>query len=356
MKKSMTLSLRGWIPRLALIGLLAGVVLTSAIPGTRSGAAERPLAFRDVAVFDGLKLIPQSTVVVEGGKIAAVGTRIAIPRNAEVIDGKGLTLLPGFIDSHVHAFSQGELRRSLMFGVTTVMDMMTTPEFMRAIKARQAATGTPDWADLFSSGSAATAPGGHGTEYGGTTPTLTKLEEAAPFVSARIAEGSDYIKIMSGFGNGKNLLDRPVIAAVAAEARKQGRLSIVHIDTQAYARQAVEDGVNGLAHCFADVPPEQDFIDLMKAKRAFVIPTLSVMSNLADAKMADLIHDQRLLPYLSPDLLAALSVERKVMKSKRLSFAVVEESVRRMSKAGIPILVGTDSSNPGTAHGLTIHS
>ncbi len=354
MKESKTLSLRRWIPRLGLIGLLAGVVLASAIPGTRSGAAGRPLVFKDVAVFDGQKYIPQSTVIIEGSKITAVGTKIAVPGNAEVIDGKGLTLLPGFIDSHVHAFSQGELRRSLMFGVTTVMDMMTTPLFMKAIKTRQAATGTPGWSDLFSSGSAATAPGGHGTEYGGTTPTLTKVEEAPAFVAQRKAEGSDYIKIMSG--PAKNLLSPEVIAAVAAEARKQGLLSVVHTDSQSFARHAIEAGANGLAHGFGDVPPEQDFIDLMKSKRAFVIPTLSVMSNLADAKVADLVHDPRLLPYLSPDLLVALSAPRQIMKGKRLSFATVEETVRRLYGAGIPILVGTDSSNPGTAHGLTIHS
>ncbi len=344
------------ITRFALIGIMAGAILSIAIAGTRAADRERPVVFKDVAVFDGLKLIPKSTVVIQGTKIAAVGTKIAVPKGAEIIDGQGLTLLPGFIDSHVHAFSQGELQRSLMFGVTTVMDMMTTAVFMKAIKKRQAANGTPDMADLFSAGAAATAPGGHGTEYGGTTPTLTKVEEAAAFVADRKAEGVDYIKIMSGFGDGKHLLGRAVIAAVASEAKKQGLLSVVHLESQSYAREAVEDGVNGLAHCIADVPPEQDFIDLMKAKHAFVIPTLSVMSNLPDAKIADLVHDPRLAPYLSPDLLAALAVERQIMKTKRLSFAVVEESVRRMHQAGIPILVGTDSSNPGTAHGLTIHS
>ena len=54
----------------------------------------------------------------------------------------------------------------------------------------------PDRADLYSAGILATAPGGHGTEYGMAIPTLTKPEEAQAWVDARIAEGSDYIKII----------------------------------------------------------------------------------------------------------------------------------------------------------------
>ena len=353
MRSAKTVSRSQWISRLALIGASAGVILSSAISGARPVGGERPVVFKDISVFDGQKTIAPCTVVIDGPKIVAVGKGLALPSGAEVIDGKGLTLLPGLIDSHVHVFSAGELRRSLMFGVTTVMDMMSTAGFIRTIKSKQAATGTPDMADMFSAGLAATAPGGHGTEYGGNVPTLTKAEEAATFVSERKAEGSDYIKVMSGYA--KNLLAPDVIAAVAAEARKQGLLSVVHCDSRSYARQAIEAGVNGLAHCFADVPPERGFIDLMKAKNAFVIPTLSVMTNLPDAKKADLVHDRCLVPYLSPDLLVALNMETKKMESGRLAFAVAEETARRLYTAGIPVLVGTDSSNPGTAHGLSMH-
>ena len=52
----------------------------------------------------------------------------------------------------------------------------------------------PGFPSLFSAGNLATAPGGHGTEYGIPVPTLTKPEEAQAWVDARIAEGSDYIK------------------------------------------------------------------------------------------------------------------------------------------------------------------
>jgi hypothetical protein len=61
-------------------------------------------------------------------------------------------------------------------------------------KDEQSANQANDLADLFSSGYAATAPGGHGTEYGMKFPTLRGPQEAQAWVDGRIAEGSDYIK------------------------------------------------------------------------------------------------------------------------------------------------------------------
>jgi len=51
-------------------------------------------------------------------------------------------------------------------------------------------------ADLRSAGTLVTAPGGHGTVYGLSIPTLSSPEQAQAFVDALIAEGSDYIKIV----------------------------------------------------------------------------------------------------------------------------------------------------------------
>jgi hypothetical protein len=50
--------------------------------------------------------------------------------------------------------------------------------------------------DLFSAGTLVTPPGGHGTEYGFPIPTITAADQADAFVAARVAEGSDYIKIV----------------------------------------------------------------------------------------------------------------------------------------------------------------
>jgi hypothetical protein len=87
--------------------------------------------------------------------------------------------------------------------------------------------------DLFTAGIGVTATGGHGTEYGVPIPTLDKAEAAQAFVDARIAEGSDYIKIIiePGFPDRKKprlipTLSPETAAAVVAAAKKRGKMTV----------------------------------------------------------------------------------------------------------------------------------
>jgi len=310
--------------------------------------------FQNIKVFDGNDWRFPCTVVVEGDKITAVGPDVRAPEGADVISGNGLALLPGLIDSHVHASSFEDLRQCARFGVTSVMDMMTTTAFMGQVKARLKRAEGRDMADFRSAGNAAVCPGGHGTEWGSTIPTLTRPEEAAGFVDARLAEGSDYLKIMSGMS--KRVLPIEVIKALAREAKKRGMLTLVHIETKSTALAALKAGVNGLAHAFADAPPDAAFIDTMKAGRGFVIPTLSVMHRLKDARKIDLLADTRLTDYLVPEVLDCLAKAKYPPDSDKLSYQVAEETVRRLHRAGIPVLAGTDFGNPGTVPGATLHT
>src|SRR3954453_15095215 len=96
-----------------------------ALAGSFAAAAQdapRPIVITNVRIFDGTRVIPKGTVVFQGREIKAVGEKVAIPQNAEVIDGTGQTVLPGFIDSHTHAWGEA-LERALVFGVTTELDM-----------------------------------------------------------------------------------------------------------------------------------------------------------------------------------------------------------------------------------------
>jgi len=78
-------------------------------------------------------------------------------------------------------------------------------------------------ADFRSAGILATAPGGHGTEYGFEIPTLTEPGQAQAFVDARLAEGSDYIKLVmdDGCALGKRIptLGADVVRAVIEAGR-----------------------------------------------------------------------------------------------------------------------------------------
>lgn len=58
-------------------------------------------AITGAQIFDGEKATGVQTVVVDGGRIARVGGDA--PRDSEIVDGAGATLLPGLIDAHVHS-------------------------------------------------------------------------------------------------------------------------------------------------------------------------------------------------------------------------------------------------------------
>jgi len=196
-------------------------------PGALRSSAAGPRTFAIVRarVFDGIRVVPRATVVVQGGKIAAVGPKVKPPKGAELIDGSGATLLPGFIDAHAHAFDDA-LERALVFGVTTELDMFTGVGFAQAMREEQARTGAPGRADLLSAGILATVPGGHGTQYG-PIPTLARPEEAQDWVDARIGEGSDYIKIISEDGSTysreRPALDAETIAALVSGSSRKAR-------------------------------------------------------------------------------------------------------------------------------------
>src|SRR5262245_28781520 len=166
--------------------------------------ADVPYVIRNVRVFDGETVAERQTVVISRGKIAAAGgSTVDVPSGAQEIEGEGRTLLPGFMDAHVHlavfpVTSAAEaLQQSLSFGVTTSIVMGSAfSQFVARLKALEEAD-AQDMSAILSAGILATAPGGHGDprQTGGPPfPLLTTPGEADAFVAARVAEGSDFLK------------------------------------------------------------------------------------------------------------------------------------------------------------------
>ena len=208
------------------------------------------LLIEHVRVFDGHKTINNTSVLVRAGKILAVGRRTRAPADARVVDGAGHTLLPGLIDAHTHVQSRADLQKSLLFGVTTDLSLHMPPQLAADLRGQKGGVTASDQADLFTAGFAATAPHGHGTEYGYAVPTLTSPAEAQAWVDDRIAEGSDFIKIMYEFGgeNGKVVrpsIGQPTLNAIATAAHRRGKLAIVHIHTDKQALDAAQSGPTG---------------------------------------------------------------------------------------------------------------
>jgi imidazolonepropionase-like amidohydrolase len=341
--------------------LLAAFFLALPEPGhDRDTDLAPPVAFRDVRVFDGERVLPRADVIVRGGRIEAVGPDVAIPAGIEVVDGAGRTLLPGLIDSHAHAWDAA-LQDALNFGVTTVLDQFGDPAMLRELKPSRESLSPLAHADLFGAGYLATPPGGHGTQFGLSPPTLTRPDEADAWVAARVADGSDWIKIVyepkgpNGLGPPFPSIDAPTLAAIVQAAHARQRLAVAHISRLGPAREALAAGVDGLVHVQADVPPDETMLSLAVERRAFVVPTLAVLQGFtgSDARFA-LANDSRIAPFLSPQqresLTGAMPERIRVFRMD-----VPAASLRALHAAGVEILAGTDATNPGTAQGATMH-
>jgi imidazolonepropionase-like amidohydrolase len=270
-----------------------------------------------VRIFDGHGLLPPATVVIEDGIIAAI-----TPDNATSLSAGGV-LLPGLIDAHVHLHGRESLERLCSWGVTTALDMACGPrELLDELR------GVPGLTDIRSAGIPAIAPGSAHSHI----PLLGQLglvhdpEDAARFVASRIAEGSDYIKVILGSPGGDH--DQPTLDALIAAAHAHGKLVIAHAASYASAFRAMAAGVDAVTHVPLDRALDKAAVD---QGVHFAIPTLAMMEAIVQrGARADADYDR------------------------------ARASVTALHEAGVPILAGTDANQaPGVpaavSHGESLH-
>lgn len=329
-------------------------------PPPPNGGAGAAFAVRGVAVFDGRELRRGMTVIVSDGRIERVGREIDVAEGMATVDGADRTLLPGLIDAHTHTFNADHLREAASVGVTTELDQFTAVTFLQAMHAEQAAGDVTERADLLSGGVLATAPGGHGTEYGMVIPTLTSPADATGFVRSRAEEGSDWLKIIWDDGRtyGRTIptLDSATVGALIAAAHDDGLLAVVHVATRHDARAAVSMGADVLAHAPHDGPPANDFGEVLARHGSAITPTLTVIGMIAgSAEGPAQLADRDLAPYVAPDMRTTLESTFPTGDRTRSAFHHAARATRLARDAGAVVLAGTDAGNPGTAHGVSLH-
>jgi len=292
---------------------LAVLIATPPIIG-RSQPANRVL-FRDVRVFDGERAIERTDAVIQDGRIQSVSREATESAGATIIEGRGRTLLPGLIDSHVHVIdAQSALEQAAVMGVTTVLDMFSAGERLKALK-RMAAEDPEGLADVRTAAIGATAPGGHPTQMGGASDISDggQRRRADAFVQARIAEGADYIKIvyddLSSIGLSLPMLRRPTLDALIAAAHRRGKLAVVHALSETHARDAMEAGADVLVHLFRGPTASPGFGTLAAKHRVAIVPTLSVVCPQSEAQAV--LTDTHLSPFIRPQWRQMLAMPRK---------------------------------------------
>ncbi|WP_269858079.1 amidohydrolase family protein [Streptomyces sp. RPT161] len=317
----------------------------------------------NVRIFDGEHVRSERTVAIEGTEIVSIGQEP--PAGAEVVDGRGGTLLPGLIDGHVHTSLDG-LRLARVFGVTTELEMQGywTPQQRKEIDEDD------DLADVRSALLALMAKDGHPHELiaelaehrpgggGWTPPSVSTPAEAVAHVRAMTGQGADYIKVMIEEGTvmghpGLPMISTAALKAGVAEAHLLGKKVIAHAMTLAATEQAIEVGVDGLAHLFIDRAHTEEIVSAIADAGIFVTPCLVVSSSLMGGTGQALADDPRVGPKLPPEWLATL--RGTFNKYPDGSLDQVLASVAALHGAGVDIIAGTDASIPVPAHGGVVH-
>lgn len=352
-------------------------------------------AIINAKIFDGSSIILANCLIIEGTHISQIGGDI--PADAQIIDAKGSTLLPGLIDAHVHTSLDG-LADAAKFGVTTELEMMGGfTENGRNLQLK----GKTGLADVRSAGMGLTAPGGHPDELmpsdkGGIPDFILKemekmteeeraafiaaheeqgkdeeqgidvttVEGAVKFVQKQVQFGADYIKIMIEEGSVLNaphlpVLSQDIMKAAVDEAHKHNKLVVAHILTAEAAQIAVNIGVDGLAHLFIDRPDwTPALIKQIAEKNIFVTPCLVLNSSIIGNHASHIAHDERVAHKIEPQWKETLCSCFNTFPKGNMqdNFA----NVMDLHEAGVSILAGTDVSVPfpslgGLAHGVSVH-
>ncbi|HRN61113.1 MAG TPA: CIA30 family protein [Luteimonas sp.] len=353
-------------PELLAVTALAAVIGLAVLlrPGAEAAtpateATGNSFVVEGARVFDGERDLGVATVVVRDGRIEAVGADVTVPESLPVVDGAGKTLLPGLIDAHVHAWGDAQ-RDMARFGVTTALDLHGVIERLPALRAQRESLDNGREADLWAAGYAITAPGGHGTQYGFPVPTIDARTDVDAFIAERIGEGGDFIKLiiedLSAYGLPNRLptLSPEQVRAVVAAAHARQRLAIAHVAKLDDARVAIDAGADGLAHVFSDAVADDAFIAAIRERGAFVTPTLAVVASTAGSDEGKALSaDPRIQSMLTAEQAGTLASSFGGSNPDRLARAI--ESVRLLHAAGVDILAGSDTPNPGTAHGASLH-
>ena len=276
-------------------------------------------AITNVNVWNGSGYSRNSTVVIVNGLISNANVA-----GGTVYDAAGGFLFPGFIDTHCHVQDCSDLDTLRQYGVTTALDMGTYP--FSEIPACRAKGLT----DVYGSGPGATVNGTDFSHFPNfpTDSLCPNVTAGQRFVSDRLAQGVDYIKILlDPLGPSNSTVEAIVQAAHAA-----GKLTISHAPTFQDYSTAQAAGVDLPCHVPLDYPLDDASVSRLIENKAVVTPTLIMMQSIVNNTGQPFSH------YTEN----------------------AEGSVAKLYKAGVPIILGTDANtspyvpaNP--PFGLSVH-
>jgi imidazolonepropionase-like amidohydrolase len=272
-------------------------------------AAAEPILLRPARLFDGLTLHSGWQVLVDGDRITAVGSNLAVPENAHMVELPNATLMPGLIEGHSHLFLHPynetlwddqvlhepialrtaravvQAERTLRAGFTTERDLGTEGAGFADAGLKQAIDqDVVPGPRLLISTKAIVARGAYGPkgfEPGLAIPQgaqeVAGVEEVVRAVRDQIAGGADVIKFYADYHWGKGEPSRPTLSqaelnAGVAAAHDAGRPVAVHATTAEGMMRAVRAGADTIEHGYGGTSA---VFEAMAKRRVALCPTLA---------------------------------------------------------------------------------
>ena len=349
---------------------------------TPPGAGEYLITHVSIVDVEGGKIQNDASIGVRNGQIERITseTEEKEAHHCTIVDGKGLFVIPGLFDAHVHYYDPAVYGPMMIaHGVLFVRDMGNATN--QALALRQGLKeGKIPGPEMITTGSI----------LDGDPPTIPQIsigcgtpEAGREAVRKQVAAGVDEIKVYSG-------LKKEVFLAIVDEAGKQGIKAVGHMPEAVYIEDGAKAGLKSCEHLFGfgkvvakllgdslylgtqgmgtDVPY---FLKLNRVKREefraalkrvgatgmFVCPTLVVFKHGAHYKEI-FSGDYPMLEYASPMMKGMWNAlwgrqPENPMVQKLLS--PMEEVVKELSLSGIPLMVGTDLLSPGVIPGYSVH-
>ncbi len=315
------------------------------------------LAFRHARVIDGLgRARERATLLIQDDRIVALGDdrQVTVHRGAREVNARGMTVLPGLIDCHVHLCLGGDAdvlraireedpaltllkaakaaRTTLESGFTTVRDLGFRNHSIFSL--RQAIhEGLLPGPRILAAGLVVCMTGGHarfiGREADGPVEVVAAVRE-------QLARGAEVIKFIASGGvlTPGTSPDSPQMTpeeleAGMAEARRAGCRVAAHAHSAEGMKNAIRAGAHSIEHATL---MDDEAAALMREQGVFMVPTLSAIATTADCGLTCGIPETTVL-------------KARTMRGQH------EASFKRAHRNGIPIALGTDAGTPFNHHG-----